>query len=247
MRVLASFGRGRSMRYRATGRTTRATGPLARASRSTCTTTSSGSAPPRTLPGRILLADDGEHRGDGRAGRGARRRGPRVPPCTPRGPAWGGGRATIRDLDRASRSCRPALWSDAAALAERLDAVAGFSVGLRLTAGGRLLAERLALPDDAPLDVALWASSPPPMTAGSSGCRPSTTRLERRSSWLARSFRRLSGCVPGSPLRAEGGSAWQPPISGGPCGSRPMLLGLPRVAAVATGTAALESASSTIP
>jgi hypothetical protein len=73
---------------------------------------------------------------------------------------------TIRDLDRAIEILPPALWNDAAALAERLDAVAAFSVGLRLTARGRLLAEEFGLPDDAPLDVALWASSPPPMTAG---------------------------------------------------------------------------------
>ena len=73
---------------------------------------------------------------------------------------------TLRDLERGIDVLSAALWGDAAALARRLDATAAFSVGLRLTEDGRLLAEQLELPDETPLDVALWASSPPPMTAG---------------------------------------------------------------------------------
>jgi hypothetical protein len=73
---------------------------------------------------------------------------------------------TVRDLERAIDVLPGDLWDEAAALATRLDAEAAFAVGLRLTAAGRLLAERLALLEEAPLDVALWASSPPPMTAG---------------------------------------------------------------------------------
>ena len=63
-----------------------------------------------------------------------------------------------RALDRADRR----VWEEAAALAQRLDATAGLSAGLRLHPAGERLAEKLGLPSDLPVGVGLLAGGGPP-------------------------------------------------------------------------------------
>jgi hypothetical protein len=61
----------------------------------------------------------------------------------------------LRDLHRAVRLADERCWREAAALAERIDAMPAFATGLRLDPAGARLADRLDLPKARPLDVAL--------------------------------------------------------------------------------------------
>ena len=72
----------------------------------------------------------------------------------------------LDDLGRALLRLDAATWSDAAALARRLGAVATFSAGLRLLPAGVELADRLELPQALPVDVALRASAAPKLALG---------------------------------------------------------------------------------
>lgn len=72
----------------------------------------------------------------------------------------------LDDLGRALVRLDAATWSEAAALARRLGAVATFSAGLRLLPTGAELAERLELPQALPVDVALRASAAPKLALG---------------------------------------------------------------------------------
>jgi hypothetical protein len=73
---------------------------------------------------------------------------------------------TLHDLHRAVDRLPFAIWQAAAALAERLDATGSLAVGLRLLPAGEAVASRLALPAESTVEVALRASSPPPMALG---------------------------------------------------------------------------------
>jgi hypothetical protein len=85
----------------------------------------------------------------------------------------------IADLERALECADEAVWRAAADLAVALDAVPAFATGLRMTAEGRKLATALDLPADRPVEVALRASTPPPVALG-------FDQLARAENWRAR-------------------------------------------------------------
>jgi hypothetical protein len=72
----------------------------------------------------------------------------------------------LEDLDRAIAIADEASWREAEELAASLDATPAFAAGLRLTPSGAALADRLGLPRDVPVDVALRAETPPPVALG---------------------------------------------------------------------------------
>jgi len=72
----------------------------------------------------------------------------------------------LEDLDRAIAVSDEASWREAAELADSLDATAAFAAGLRLSPAGERMADRLGLPRDLPVDVALRAGTPPPVALG---------------------------------------------------------------------------------
>ena len=69
---------------------------------------------------------------------------------------------SISDLTRGLERLDDATWRSAAKLAEDLDAVMAFTAGLRLTAEGGDLADRLSLPSRLPERWLLWGQTPPP-------------------------------------------------------------------------------------
>ena len=85
----------------------------------------------------------------------------------------------IAELERAVSSTDQAVWRAAVELAEALDAVPALAAGLRTSAAGRSLASTLDLPADRPVEVALRASSPPPVALG-------FDQLARAEGWRAR-------------------------------------------------------------
>ena len=66
---------------------------------------------------------------------------------------------TLDDLARALSRLAPAEWQSAFELAEVLDAVPAFGVGLRLLPEGEAMAAALGVPDDASVELVLQASS----------------------------------------------------------------------------------------
>lgn len=72
----------------------------------------------------------------------------------------------LEDLRRALERFDDATWEEARTLAERLDATPAFATGLRLVQAGAGLAERMGLSQATTVDVALFASSPPPLAVG---------------------------------------------------------------------------------
>jgi hypothetical protein len=85
----------------------------------------------------------------------------------------------IAELERAVSSTDQAVWRAAVELAEALDAVPALAAGLRTSAAGRSLASTLGLPSDRSVEVALRASSPPPVALG-------FDQLARAEGWRAR-------------------------------------------------------------
>jgi hypothetical protein len=75
-------------------------------------------------------------------------------------------RKSIGDLERALERFPRAVWADAAALATRLTALPAFAAGLRLLPEGETLAAQLHLPSARSVEIALFASSPPPLAEG---------------------------------------------------------------------------------
>jgi hypothetical protein len=72
----------------------------------------------------------------------------------------------VSELGRALDRLPAETWREAAALAERLDAAPALAAGLALEPRGVELAGRLGLPSQRPVDVALRASTPPPLALG---------------------------------------------------------------------------------
>jgi hypothetical protein len=72
----------------------------------------------------------------------------------------------LDEVERAVVRLRFDTWLQAAALAERLDALPAFAAGLRLAPAGGALAERLSLPRASPVDIALKAGGAPPLAVG---------------------------------------------------------------------------------
>ena len=68
----------------------------------------------------------------------------------------------MADLSRGLGRLDDATWRAAAQLAEDLDAAMPFSAGLRLTAEGAVLADRLSLPSELSERWILWGQTPPP-------------------------------------------------------------------------------------
>lgn len=68
----------------------------------------------------------------------------------------------MSDLARGLERLDDATWRSAAQLAEGLEAVMPFSAGLRLTADGAALADRLSLPSRVSQRWILWGQTPPP-------------------------------------------------------------------------------------
>jgi hypothetical protein len=79
------------------------------------------------------------------------------------GQDWG---KAILHIERALASVPEHQWRQAADLAARLGAIDAFGTGLRLAPAGAELAERLGLPDMESVEVALRATSPPPVALG---------------------------------------------------------------------------------
>jgi hypothetical protein len=71
-----------------------------------------------------------------------------------------------RDLDRALEQVEESTWRSAAALAEKLEAIDAFAVGLRLVPAGAALADRLGLRPVRSVEVTLRATMPPPVALG---------------------------------------------------------------------------------
>lgn len=69
----------------------------------------------------------------------------------------------MADLSRALEIADDDLWRRAATLATELDALDAFAAGLRLAPDGVEVANRLGLPRPSSVDVALRATSPPPV------------------------------------------------------------------------------------
>jgi hypothetical protein len=72
----------------------------------------------------------------------------------------------LAELERALSRADAGTWGAAAQLAAELDATAAFATGLRMVPAGRTLASALDLPTAQPVDVALRASTPPPVALG---------------------------------------------------------------------------------
>jgi hypothetical protein len=85
----------------------------------------------------------------------------------------------LTDLERALKGGDDALWKSALALAQQLEATDAFAAGLRLTAAGEALADLLALPAGRSVEVALRASTAPPVALG-------FEQLARADGWRAR-------------------------------------------------------------
>ena len=75
-----------------------------------------------------------------------------------------GAEQSMSDLTRGLQRLDDSTWQDAARLADDLDAAMPFSAGLRLTADGAALADRLSLPSRLPERWVLWGQTPPPGT-----------------------------------------------------------------------------------
>jgi hypothetical protein len=69
----------------------------------------------------------------------------------------------LNDLTLALASLSEAAWREAASVAESLEAVPAFATGLRLLPGGREIADRLGLPHQRSTEIALLASTSPPV------------------------------------------------------------------------------------
>lgn len=83
------------------------------------------------------------------------------------------------ELERALSRVDETTWRAAAELAAALDATPAFATGLRMVAKGRALASALELPAGQPVDVALRATTPPPVALG-------FDQLARAPCWQAR-------------------------------------------------------------
>ena len=70
------------------------------------------------------------------------------------------------DLERAVSSTEGTVWKAAAEIAASLRGTAAFATGLRMVPAGEALASELDLPAGQPVDVALRASSAPPVALG---------------------------------------------------------------------------------
>ena len=72
----------------------------------------------------------------------------------------------LRNLNAALDAVNEPGWRAALTLARELDALAAFSTGLRLTAAGSALAQRIGAPDARSVMAELFASTPPPVALG---------------------------------------------------------------------------------
>jgi hypothetical protein len=79
------------------------------------------------------------------------------------GRAWG---KALSHVERAVSTLDESVWRDARDLAGRLGALDAFAAGLRLTADGAELADRMRLPTARSVKVELHASTPPPVALG---------------------------------------------------------------------------------
>jgi len=124
--------------------------------------------------------------------------------------------STLEDLRRAIDLLPPAVWIESASLAARLDATASFAAGLRLLPAGQDLARRLEVPDESPVDVALRATTPPPMALGfewlsqTQGLRNRGALIARKVFPSARFMRAWSPLAARGPLGLVLAYAWRP-------------------------------------
>ncbi len=75
-------------------------------------------------------------------------------------------RKPLADLERALARTSLAVWQQAAKFAQELGAAASLASGLSLVPSGAAMAERLGLSGRVPVDVALSATTPPPLAMG---------------------------------------------------------------------------------
>jgi hypothetical protein len=127
-----------------------------------------------------------------------------------------GASQTREDLARALELAGEECWLEATRLARRIDAVPAFATGLRLDPRGARLADRLGLPTERPLAVALRAGHPPPLVLGlehlarADGARSRLRFLARRV-FPSRSYmRRTSALARCGPLGLGLAYLWRP-------------------------------------
>ena len=72
----------------------------------------------------------------------------------------------LHEVQRAVEVTDDDTWRAAAAIAQELDATPAFATGLRMVPEGAALAQRLGLPETAPVDVQLRAAHAPPVALG---------------------------------------------------------------------------------
>jgi hypothetical protein len=119
------------------------------------------------------------------------------------GSGWG---QFIHDLERGTRAVDRETWRAAAELAESLNATAAFAGGLRLVEAGREIASALELPVEGAVDVALKASTPPPLALGfeqfaqTRGLRPRLAIVRHKLFPPVTFMRRYSPVAPKGPL-----------------------------------------------
>jgi hypothetical protein len=90
------------------------------------------------------------------------------------------GTKAVTDLERATERLPRTFWRAAADLARQLDATPYFAAGLRLTEGGRVIADELGLPRPASVEFAIKAAEDPGSALGLEslvGARSWTERL----------------------------------------------------------------------
>lgn len=73
---------------------------------------------------------------------------------------------TLSDVERGVERLKPEAWREAATLAERLDAMPAFALGLRLVPAGSELARNLGLPDQPTVEALLRATGASPTALG---------------------------------------------------------------------------------
>jgi hypothetical protein len=130
----------------------------------------------------------------------------------------------LLDLERALDALPDEIWSDAARIADRVQATSAFATGLRLSPRGAALAERLCLPAHRSTETALLALTPPPAVLG-------WEHLARTRGWRALIVFVTRKLVPTPRLMR----AWSPMARRGRLGLALAYLGRPLWVAVRAG------------
>ena len=122
----------------------------------------------------------------------------------------------LEDLDRAVEQLPRGGWETAARLAERLDALAAFATGLRLTPSGSMLATLLQIPDHTSAESLLRSWNEPKMALGfawlsqTKGFRPKLMFVSRKLVPQAAFLRAWSPLARRGGIGLAAAYAWRP-------------------------------------